>query len=662
LSQLNFNRITNSFPLFVRRGVLLLALSSGFAGCELMIRSHNGRTPPAPDPMTLLSPLTSPNSIVRPTIRIAGLVANDLISLHTSSDCSSTSSVASATATGTTIDFTPSALPIANYAFYAKATDPDTGNSACSAPLVYNLLSVTHQGWLDIKALGPTTVHADSGLTPSVAAVTLTWNAPTLSSGTIGSYNIYRSTTSGGQDYASPIASGISASAKTYTDNTVVAGTTYYYTVAPVVSGSAVRNVTSADAEVKIIIPPDNMVLIHRWAANQEMCSLMGRTIDRDNHYRCPYTGPGGTGVYYDVGRSNLVDAYELGCNYTPAPGCGDAVNGCLGTAPPAAGVGSVNDVFYTRATGTCYVKTAAATWTPANTPGLSAAFRALMSSNKRGLPPLSQVDQPRAYESCQAQTSTGFAGNKKLLTHQQQIIASAWDRNLSDATTITMEAGNSLNTTGFCNANFGSGLVFDNLVKPAQMDTLPNTTASNHRAVRGGSIATQNCVSRYGAQDMLGNIYEWSSDQLATCSSVTHTCTGQTSALDPNNTDWNGFNFNGSIGPGGGGSAVTNWLFTAMSFSATRFLVPLGLPMVTAAPAIFDSLAIGSGAGQFDPAKFHGDAVYLGTDNPNGTPARGVGWGGCWENADANRFSIYMGNPAVIDDSQGARCALPAE
>jgi hypothetical protein len=642
--------------------VFILALS----GCELHIRSREVRTPAAPAPLSLLNPLTSPNSVVRPTIRIAGLMANDLISLHTASDCSSTSQIASGTATGTTLDLVPStALPVGPHSIYANATDPDTGNSACStSSLAYDLITVTHQGWLDIKALGPTTVHADSGLTPSVAAVTLTWNAPTLSSGTIASYNVYRSTSSGGQDYASPLATGITAAARSYTDSSVVAGTTYYYTVTPVVSSSPVRNVASTDAEIKIIVPAANMVLIHRWAANQEMCGLMGKAIDRNNHYRCAYTGPGGTGTYYDILKSFMVDAYELGCNYTPAPACGDATNGCLGTAAPAAGTGSVNDVFYNRSTGACYVKTAAATWTAADTAGLSAAFLALLVSNKRGLPPVVSISQDRAYESCQALTATGFTGNKKLLTHQQQVIAGAWDRSLSDAAIATIENGTSLDATGYCNANAGSGLTFDNLTKPVQLDTLPYTNASTNKNVRTGSLATQNCVSRYGVQDLAGNVGELASDQLATCSAATHTCIGQSSSLDTTNTDWNGFNFNGSIGPGGGATSVDGWSLDSMTYSATQFLVPLGLPMVSSAPSIFNFLAIGTGAGQFDPAKFHTDRFSVGTDDPNGTPARAARGGGHWGNGSGvGRFALFVSDgPAIPYTQVGARCALVAE
>ena len=64
-----------------------------------------------------------------------------------------------------------------------------------------------------------------------------------------------------------------------------------------------------------------------------------------------------------------------------------------LGTATPGTGVGSSTagseDVFYNRATGICYIKTGASTWTQAKALTLSTAQKARMVSNMAGLPPL---------------------------------------------------------------------------------------------------------------------------------------------------------------------------------------------------------------------------------------------------------------------------------
>ncbi|MGD0460509.1 MAG: hypothetical protein ABSC21_22540 [Terriglobia bacterium] len=78
--------------------------------------------------------------------------------------------------------------------------------------------------------------------------VILTWTASTTP-GVVG-YNVYRGTTSGGESTtplnSSPVAAGCtSTTACTYTDATVVAGTTYYYTVTAVASNDVTQSADS---------------------------------------------------------------------------------------------------------------------------------------------------------------------------------------------------------------------------------------------------------------------------------------------------------------------------------------------------------------------------------------------------------------------------------
>ena len=528
-------------------------------------------------------------------------------------------------------------------------------------------LFVTFNGWNNVQSLGAKTPVTQSGLSSAAASITLNFNAMT-SNGTITSYNIYRATTSGGQNFSSPLATGITTAALSYTDSaSLVAGTTYYYVVQPVISGTATSASATTDLEIAVPVPPSNMALLHRWIVNLETCGLMGRTADRTNNYRCNYIGPAGNGTYYDFnGGVNLfVDTYGVGCNYTPGTACGNSY-GCLGSGAPAGALGAVGNVYYDRGSGNCYLKTASTTWTSANTAGFTAAQVALISSNAPGLPPLVVIDQVKSSNICTQQTVPGYSVTKRLLRHSEQIKAAAWPASFSDATITSYQNGTSLNTTGYCNSNSGSGLTYDNLEPPANLETIPGTLASNIFSVRTGSTSTQNCVSRYGIQDMVGNVWQWSSDQLNTCSSTTHTCQAMTSQLDTSNTDWNGFMFDGTtsnIGPGGGGSNVTEWNFSAMTFSATQFQAVLGLPMIATASSIWDYLTIGSSAGQFNSAKFHGDHFWLYTDNGNGSPARGAIAGGGWNNgADSGRFSLSLyGTPASTNVIIGARCALPA-
>ena len=86
-------------------------------------------------------------------------------------------------------------------------------------------------------------------------AVALTWGA---SDNATTSYNVYRSTTPGGEG-TTPLATGITA--KTYTDNTAANGTTYYYKVAGVNSIGAGIQSTEASATPQNVAPtaPTNL-------------------------------------------------------------------------------------------------------------------------------------------------------------------------------------------------------------------------------------------------------------------------------------------------------------------------------------------------------------------------------------------------------------------
>jgi hypothetical protein len=160
---------------------------------------------------------------------------------------------------------------------------------------------------------GRTPVPQAIGLATTAASVTLGWN-PMLSpsSQTIDSYNVYRSTASGAENYSSPLATGVSATTNSFTDNSVSPLSTYFYVVRPVIGGKEYAT-TDPDTEIKMMIPPVNMSLVHRWIANWEMCSnLMGRSFDRNNNYRCEYVGPGNNNGYYDIGQNSFWDSVKV--------------------------------------------------------------------------------------------------------------------------------------------------------------------------------------------------------------------------------------------------------------------------------------------------------------------------------------------------------------
>ena len=70
---------------------------------------------------------------------------------------------------------------------------------------------------------------------------------------------------------------------------------------------------------VRILSPPKNMALVHRWMANKKMCNVMHaneRTdledpelyeIDMDENFRCPFEADGNNNKFYDIGSDYLV-------------------------------------------------------------------------------------------------------------------------------------------------------------------------------------------------------------------------------------------------------------------------------------------------------------------------------------------------------------------
>lgn len=80
--------------------------------------------------------------------------------------------------------------------------------------------------------------------------------------------------------------------------------------------------------EIKVILPPDNMALVHRWMSNRQACNELerGASIDKMANYTCAFNGFGAkakgfpwnpTNTVVDLGGHMLIDRFELGCNFT---------------------------------------------------------------------------------------------------------------------------------------------------------------------------------------------------------------------------------------------------------------------------------------------------------------------------------------------------------
>lgn len=87
--------------------------------------------------------------------------------------------------------------------------------------------------------------------TPGAPHVCLKWTASSTSGVT---YNIFRATTSGGQNYAAPLNSTPISSTSFY-DATATIGTTYFYTATAVGTGGA-QSLPTSEVSSTVPVPP----------------------------------------------------------------------------------------------------------------------------------------------------------------------------------------------------------------------------------------------------------------------------------------------------------------------------------------------------------------------------------------------------------------------
>lgn len=571
-------------------------------------------------------------------------------------------------------------MALSNLALFdITATQIDAaGNSTARVRSLKKLAStptVATGGWDDIYAVGPKVYASNpSETTPNAepGVVRITWKEwPVSNTCMPDAVKVYRASSAGGT--ASLVSNadfpnGIPANLRAFTDTTLVGATPgtansatdfakgWYYKLKVSIAGTDYDVTSPAQiAEVRVIAPPANMALMHRWIANQEVCGLMGRGTDATNHYRCDYSGWGKVaGDFYDMTTDTLIDRHELACNFTSQCGAsGDQP--CLSSvfenvSPVTAAVaGADGQVYYsdTSADARCWIKISG-TWREANwsdgafTPSL----RAQISTSQAHKPPLVKISQDVSYLTCQGHSVTlgqvaGFtSASKRLLRNIEWKAAAAWVSNLTDDEINSLEEGGVLNT---CNSSDAHG----GLVTDRGYSATPAFYV-------GSQTATNKCQSRYGVQDMVGNVSEWTSDQLANCTTGAPTCVGINSALDAGNTFMSGFLFDNISAPAD--ETVTAWVIESKSHGANYFSVPLGLPMMTNDGG--NAISIDSWLSPTN--RFHGDRFSL-FGGP-GTSSRGLMLGGRPTATTTNGrwSSSWLYPPTFTHVATGLRCALP--
>ncbi len=567
-------------------------------------------------------------------------------------------------------------------------------------------------------------------------STTLSWKAFSIStssmtiSPSLSKYYIFRKKISEEYDLTKPLTS-VASNILSYTDTTGFGGRAYHYMVVPEVTfNSKTVKVFPSEvfSEVRMTAPSANYSFVHRWMVNQEVCNRMGfntsmsapNRVDPTNNYRCPFRGPGevfdasDSNYYYDIGSDYLVDQVENGCPFSEAPTCnGGSACVSTGTAKPSVSA-AVASVYYTRGNGKCWYKFGAANtdWEEFNlaavTPS-SIGNRSISSFN----PPLTNMNKAAAQTYCAARTAEKIhtddvvaggvdTGTFSLPSRKEQIAISAFplklqsfDQSFADYTDgeiQTIENGESLNTNAYCNSNYASGLeasFVDTAYPPSSLlYSMPGIQSSAIRSIVTGSVAwgslkgTTQCVSRYGIQDLFGNVAEWVKDDLE-WDAVNEVVTFKAAETDSDFEDdlvasKIPYQFNYQIGPcndaDGSGvcdtadNAITDaWEITERQYGATKMSFPLGLPFSEAfetpypnSPVIPYLLDIGKTSGGISSGALHSDKFTI-NSNTVGTGDVNMITGGSFKSGNAaGRYSFELKPSTYSSSDVGFRCLAP--
>lgn len=312
--------------------------------------------------------------------------------------------------------------------------------------------------------------------------------------------------------------------------------------------------------------------------------------------------------------------------------------------------------------------------WRTLNDAATTDAHLAAATTSEAHAAPLSHISQPRGELVCSQQTLdlsliTTYPDNianpntastpKRLLRQKEWRAAAAWGPGLTSVEINTLENGGAV---GRCNtANDRNGAM---TIGERELSLGFDTHGASFET--GSKIATIDCQSRYGIQDMVGNLWEWTSDQLSCPSNIGDSCVGQASSVDAENSDMDGVIFDGQNiaghGPGDRNYlsddtfALNNWEINGIPRNGTTYFNPvLGFPLMATDNG--GSVSISSlSAVDF----FQNDRFYFSPTSAN--LLRGLLLGGVWNSGpSAGRWaSFWDASVNQTSSALGARCALP--
>jgi hypothetical protein len=321
--------------------------------------------------------------------------------------------------------------------------------------------------------------------------------------------------------------------------------------------------------------------------------------------------------------------------------------------------------------------------------------------------PPLVNINAARAEAICgyRPSPSTSLINNSGLsnavLPEKFEYIAySAHPKELSDSVITDTEQGFSLNVQSRCNSSSASGIdsAYTDSIIPSTsyIYSIPGTASSGIRSVYTGSIpwvnnkSTEACVSRYGIQDLYGNVKEWVRDTMTcyykglgvaignefTCSTLA--ATKMLHDMDPSgSTNYYGFDL--TTGPFNDADAsgttsnddqyLTEWSFAEQLFGAGKFIFPLALPVHSDISPSFIATLLDIGPG-ISTNRLHEDRIIINSQtivdaNDGGGPATegnaSIAVGGSYlSGTGAGRYTSELIPQDAGKVDAGFRCIIP--
>ena len=385
---------------------------------------------------------------------------------------------------------------------------------------------------------------------------------------------------------------------------------------------------------VLVPIPPNNMILVQRDAANYEMCAQMNLPPDPKKNNRCPYTGIGATPYnagpfrpplnlesgFYDFGYNLFQDRYTMSCNWTSqseggmcgvGPTAGDCIEINTAAVTPANNRGKDGDVMLSLASNDnrCYFKMDGVWRLSRQVPEFVADARVHFRTMYTSIPKLAgkklstmndYINHHTADVMCRAHVDPNY-GEKRMPRLREVKAYNAYATLSGDLygmtynQALTIRAGGNFDSTnGFrCSTNL-NGV---NYPYPTDMNQMLSPSNELMVVFTGGirygadfvigAEANQDCITRYGAHEVFSNRWSWTSDTWS-WNKPSLTLKGMNSRFDNGNFDLmrdinggqSGFVMNHSNASTTGTSS-NSW-YTLNWHTDVKFIaIPLGLPIL---------------------------------------------------------------------------------